>query len=348
MIPRNLRHGDRAGFTLVEVLVTSALFSVVFLSTVALVRRDRGLSGQVLRTAQIELAAQDLLFSLERDLANAYGERPISIAPAGLGAGEDDLILASSLGFPPSGTVVIDRGLPTEERIAYASLGPGKKTLRDLTRGVACTAEVSHGAQSEVLWGGVAEPLAQQVPPPDADDYDGIAMETTGQVYFRGDGTGFSFRVPVDPQGDGSVMKGDDLEWGAQVPGVGDIASGWKAVYFQPRLEFDEAEFNDDINKDGDRVDVFDIGQLRMVTWDTSDPNTPAFDVGIGPTAILQEQCNYGSDLDGDEFDDPLFLWDPWTNELHIRLYLLAEAQKNQPLVRRVESVVFLRNEPEL
>jgi hypothetical protein len=220
--------------------------------------------------------------------------------------------------------------------------------LNGLVRGVQCTSSISHGVQAEVLWQGVAEPLAQQDPPPGPGEFDGVAMETAGPVFFRGDGTGFSYRVPISPDGDGDYLDGSDLKWGAEVPGVGETRDGWHAVYFSPRLTFDESIHGDDVNGDDDTDDVFDVGQLRRVTWDTSDPAVPAFDVGIGPTALLQERCNYGGDLDGDGFDDPLFLWDPWTNELHVRMVLISTARQDDPLVRQIESVMFLRNEPEL
>jgi hypothetical protein len=215
-------------------------------------------------------------------------------------------------------------------------------------RGVDCSEQGGHSTQAEVLWAGVAEPLAQQVPPPDPKSYDGIALETEGPVYFRGYGTGFSYRVPVDPSKTKSYIVGHDLKWGAVVPGVGATLAGWSAIYYQPRTAFEESLFGNDLNGDGDAIDVFDVGQLRRVTWDTSQPDVPAFDVGIGPSAVVQERCNHGSDLDGDGYDDPLFLWNPWTNEFHVRLFLLASSRENEPIVRHVESVMFLRNEPEL
>lgn len=347
-VGRPIRRRLSAGFTLVEITVTAALFVVVFLASVSLITRDRSLSGQALYTAHIELASQDLLFSLEHELANAFGERPVGVAPLGLTAGATSLQLDSTLGFPPTGTLIIDRGKDSEERIRYNSLGDDRLLIEGLTRGVDCSSDVAHGVQTEVLWGGLAEPLAQQDPPPDPEDFDGISMETAGPVFFRGDGTGFSYRVPVDPDDEGTFLSGDDLMWGAEVPGVGATLSGWQAIYFQPRTEFDESMYGDDVNRDGDLVDVFDVGQLRRATWDTSDPDINGIDVGIGPSVVLQERCNYGSDLDGDGFDDPIFLWDPWTNELHLRLYLIGTTHEDEPILRQIDSVMFLRNEPEL
>ena len=99
-----------------------------------------------------------------------------------------------------------------------------------------------------------------------------------------------------------------------------------------------------DVNQDGDRVDVFDVGQLRRVNWDVTNPNLND-DVGLGPSAVLQERCNWGGDLDSDGSDDPLFLWNPDTNELHVRIFILGLTKSGLPIVRRVESVLYLRNE---
>ena len=53
-------------------------------------------------------------------------------------------------------------------------------------------------------------------------------------------------------------------------------------------------------------------------------------------------------DTDADGFADPIFLWDGETNLLHVRLFLLGSSSQNMPVVRKVESVMFFRNEPEL
>jgi hypothetical protein len=94
-------------------------------------------------------------------------------------------------------------------------------------------------------------------------------------------------------------------------------------------------------------VDVFEIGQLRRLIWDTSDPSRVE-ELGLGPSNVIQERCNHGGDLDGDGFADPLFLWNAETNLLHVRLFLLGASRRDMPIVRKVESVLFLRNEPEL
>ena len=63
-----------------------------------------------------------------------------------------------------------------------------------------------------------------------------------------------------------------------------------------------------------------------------------------GPSNIVQERCRWGADLDGDGFADPLFLWDPGTRRLSIRVTALAAAQNRPPQVLRSRATVFLRN----
>ena len=71
----------------------------------------------------------------------------------------------------------------------------------------------------------------------------------------------------------------------------------------------------------------------------------PPSDLGLGPTVVIQERCNRGSDLDADGFEDPIFVWDRGTRQVHVRLFVIGLALLDQPIVRRVQSTVFLRNE---
>jgi len=136
------------------------------------------------------------------------------------------------------------------------------------------------------------------------------------------------------------------LQWGHDLPGVQPL-DGWACLVFVPRFTCDESSTNDDLNRDGDRVDVFDIGQIRRRVWDTTDPTAPPTDLGFGPTVVMQERDNWGGDLDGDGFDDPIFLWNRDSRRLHVRLFILGRTRTDVPIVRQVESLVFLRNEPE-
>jgi hypothetical protein len=333
---------------LIETLIGVTLFAVVILSSMAMVESGRRFSSSTMQITTVEDLAQQMLFRLEHELAPASGAEPVFTLASPLGAADvQRMTVSSTLGFPPRGTLVLERGTEREERVAYGSI-LGLTEFGDLTRGLACTPATDHAATSSVdhLWGGLAMPLENQ-DAPGPDEYDGIALEEDRSVFFRGDGTGFSFRLPVDPSGGNDPLEGDDLIFGADVPGAGPTRTGWIALVFTPKEVFEEALHGDDVNKDGDTLDSFDLGQLRRVTWDTDDP-TRVVELGLGPSQVLQERCNAGGDLDGDGFADPLFLWDPTRNLLHVRLYLLGASRADMPVVRKVESVMFLRNEPEL
>jgi hypothetical protein len=346
MTPPN-QNRTRRGYALVEVLVASGLFVAIFLASIALVERDHSLSRSMLNMAHVELMSQEMLFDLERELANARGENPVASISVALDAGAGDLIVDSTIGFPVEGTLLIDRGTPNVEYVEYSRLEDTSTIFTQLVRGVQCTSAKSHDFQAEVLWTGLAEPLEQQSPPPDPEDYDGIAAEDQGDVYFRGDGIGFSYRVPVIPPGEDTFLDGNDLYWGATVQGGAPSLTGWCAIYFEARKTYAESESNHDVNGDGDQSDTFDVGQLRKATWDyQSAANEPSY-LDLGPTAILQERCNWGADLDADGRDDPIFLWDKQANVLHVRLFLIGLSEGSAPVTRMVESVLFLRNEPE-
>lgn len=352
MKPASLRPigpaSGRAGSLLVETVIAVSLFSVVLLSSMAMVESGRRFSNTTLRITTVEDLAQQMLFRMEHELASATGAEPVFSLPGPVSASEVATLTASSnLGFPPRGTLLLDRGTDREERVGYTALG-GLTQFVGLARGTQCTDAADHAGDDGVdqLWCGLAEPLADQTAPA-ASDYDGIALEQGTPVYFRGDGTGFSYRIPVDPTGGDNPLDGHDLFWGAVVPGVGPTVSGWMAMVFEARDVFEESASGDDVNEDGDATDVFEVGQIRRLAWDTTAPEEIE-DLGLGPTTVLQERCNWGGDLDADGFADPIFLWDGETNLLHVRLFLLGSSSQNTPVVRKVEAVMFLRNEPEL
>jgi hypothetical protein len=336
--------GPRQGYTLLEVTITSTLFVVVMLASVALLERDRTLSRSMLNMSHVEQMSQDMLFNLERELANACGATPVAFTPPGLPIDGTEVRVNSTVGFPPQGSFVIDRGT-AREVIAYSGLEETQELLLGLERGQQCTLAVDHDELAELLWAGLAEVLEEQ-PPADLSAADGVALEDHGPVYFRGIGTGFSYRVPVDPGGKLKFLTDDEVTWGASVPGaaLAGATDGWSAIYFEPRLLFEEATHKDDINKDGDTSDVFDIGQLKKVVWNVVDPGQKPAYVGLGPTNVLQERCNHGSDLDHDGFEDPMFLWDSKFDALHVRLFLIGLSNVDAPVTRKVESVMFLRN----
>ncbi|MEQ1891930.1 MAG: hypothetical protein ABL998_05255 [Planctomycetota bacterium] len=345
---RSSTRSARRGAMLVETLIAVTLFATVLLSSMAMVESGKRFSSSTLQITSVEDLSQQMLFRLEHELASAAGAEPIFSLSAPLAAGTvDSMAVSSTRGFPPRGELLLERGTGLEERLGYGTIA-SLTAFGELTRGLACTAAAGHAANNGVdhLWAGLAQPLDNQVDP-SASEYDGIALEGEQPMFFRGDGTGFSFRIPVDPDGGNNPLDGDDLRWGAVVPGVGPTTDGWMALVYEPKGVYEEALHGDDLNKDGDTLDVFDVGQIRRLTWDTTDPGQLE-DLGLGPSQILQERCNRGGDLDGDGFDDPLFLWDGDRNLLHVRLYVLGASRADMPVVRKVESVLFLRNEAAL
>ena len=335
---------SRAGFTLIELMVTTTLFSVIMLSSMALMERDADLSQSTLSLAALEDRSGQMLHSIEREMADALISTPTAILATGLTpTTTNEAVVSSTLGFPEQGFLMLSRGTAEFEVAQYDSLGPGLDRFSNLIRAQACTTSTSHDINMEIVWAGLAEPIDEQTAPP-ASAFDGIAFEEGVGVFFRGAGTGISFRVPIDPTGGTNFLSGEDIQWGATIAG-NQTLTGWSAIEFVPTSTFNEADTGDDINNDGDFVDSFDIGQLRRRSWDTANPGGIVEDLGLGPSAILQESCNWGSDLDNDGFEDPIFLWNSETRTLHTRLFLIGRSVKDLPIVRRVESVLFLRNE---
>jgi hypothetical protein len=343
---RTRRARRRRGTTLIEILIAVTLFTVVMLSSLAMIEADRRLSMATLEITTVEDLAQQMLFRLEHELAAASGAEPNAVLTAHFGIGQEGvLVVDSTLGFPPSGWLLVDREKEGAERVRYSQLDADQVTFVGIARGEQCTPVGNHPTGGSVMWVGLAEPIDLQENPPE-EDWDGVALESGAPLWFRGDGTGFSYRIPVDPTGGTSYLNGDELRFGAEIRGVGPIESGWAALWFEPETAYDESVDGIDINGDGDEVDVFDIGQVRRTVWDVTDPSVRE-EIGLGPSRVVQERCNWGGDLDGDGFDDPLFLWNKDTNELHVRIFVLGNA-KRRPIVRKVESLLFLRNEPEL
>jgi len=338
------RNRNRAGLTIVEIAIAAAVLSVILLIGFGVVVRENRLTRSTVAIAVAETQAQDMLNRLLKELADARGEMPQSLVTTAVGPGDTALCnVASTLGFPPEGLLLVDRGTASVERIFYTSLGAGRTTFEGLVRGTTCTDAHAHAQDAAVQWSGLAQVVTLTGnPPPEA--YDGRANEPEGPAYFIGDGTGFSYRLPTDPAGGNDVLDGGQIRWGANAGGAPTL-EGWAALVFVPRALIDEDEVHTDLNRDGDEDDLFDVGQIRARTWDTSNPGAAASDIGIGPSVILQERCRAGGDLDGDGFSDPIFLWEPAERRLHVRLFVLGRSSGSVPTVRRVETMIFLRNE---
>ncbi|MFN0008981.1 MAG: hypothetical protein ACKVXR_13850 [Planctomycetota bacterium] len=334
----------RAGLTLTELAIVSSVMVIVLFAGIAVVLRDTRLSNSTIVIGTAETHAQRMIRKLVTHLSPARGEIPQATLTIDLSAADlASVSVDTTDGFPDQGTLLLDRGTGGMERIAYTALDSAATSFTTLTRGSECTTGVAHAAGATVLWSGTAFVVDLAGTPP-ASAFDGRTTEPEGLAHFIGDGTGFSYRVPTDPAGGDDVLDDGDIRWGAVVNGT-PMLTGWSALVYQPRGTITEAEVNTDLNRDGDRTDTFEVGQIRARSWDSADSTVPASDIGLGPSVILQERCRRGGDLDGDGFADPIFLWDAAQRRLHVRLFVLGRSTGEVPAVRRVESMIFLRNE---
>jgi hypothetical protein len=323
-----------------ELSIGLAIVTVLMLSVTSAVQREAGSLSSTIRRTDVERRARTMIDRIEAELEYAQAASPTAWLTAALGSGGGEVEVSDVRGFPDRGTLLIGAGTAGEERLDYRALASGPDRFATLARGAQCTAATAHAEGDAVLWAGMATALDDQTAPP-AAQWDGISREQNGQVFFRGDGSGFSYRVPTDADGDGDVFDGETITWGAVVAGT-PTNDGWTAVYFEPAAVISELARGFDLNGDGDLDDVFDLGRIRLRSWDifTGD----ASDVALSTPVALQEQCNWGGDLDADGFADPIFLWMPNSGRLRIRLFLLTTGEHERSEVRTIEAVHFLRN----
>ena len=344
MIERDPR-ASRCGLTLIELVIALAAFSVLMVAaTLNLSREAEGLTRMATRT-HVQSRIDVVLDRIADELEFAQGVVPVARLTADVFPGTTSFIeVDTTAGFPFQGTLLLDPGTAREERIAYSTLGSGPPRFQELERGAQCSSDAAHltGA-APVRWAPMAAALENQVNPP-AEFFDGASEELGGTVFYRGDGTGFAYRVPVDLLGDGDYFDANgDIVWGARVRGAA-TASGFSILYFSPGAVVTEAARGLDLNLDGDQDDTFDLGRIRMRTWDGAAPDTEYSDVALCPPLLLQEQCTPGADLDGDGASDPLFLWEARSGRLRVRMFVLTGDGNSSSVVQRFESTFFLSN----
>ncbi len=330
----------RAGFTVIEVVMAgSILFLLVFGTLMAVQRESNDLAG-IISQARTAKQSRVLLTRIESELTFAQVAPTATTLTAAVGGGGLTLPLANLQGLPQSSILLLDRGMATEERVLYSTFDAGLRTVTAAERGLQCTEARAHDMGSQVLWAGPAEAIEDQSAPP-AWDYDGIASERSGNLYFQGDGFALSYRVPITQPGDSFIQDGI-ITWGASVA-AGSLDTGCSALTYEATTLLMEADLGQDLNGDGDQEDLFDLGHIRILSWDTEDADVKGVSVGICPNIVLQEQCNWGGDLDSDGFDDPIFLWMPDSQRLHVRLFTYRAGDPVRP-VEMVESVIYLQN----
>lgn len=340
---RSARSTIRRGFTLVELLIALTIVTIILAATSVTLQREAENVSNMQQLTNSERAVQTVLSKIEDRLDFGQGIDPVTSVVGGISSVDTgSLALAETLGFPFEGTLLVDPGGIGEERIEYADLVPGASEVRNLTRGVKGTSAAAHAGGTLALWEGAAFPIEDQVGP-GADEFDGRTDDLRGPLFYRGDGIGFAYRRPVDPAGTGSYMDGGGIRWGATITGT-DSEDACAAIAFRPVARISEAVRGWDLNNDGDLVDTFDLGRICDLGWDAVDPTRGTSSLDLVSAIFLQEVDNYGGDLDGDGFDDPMFLWTAASGRLRIRLFALLGDVGGRDVVRRFETVLYLRN----
>ena len=336
----------KAGFSLIEVALATVLLVMFMAGAMTLMGGwSKGLQERSKLTASAT-RTQEMLNRIERQLTYANGLVPETTLTVGLSAGVTSHVeVALTDGFPDRGILLIDRGTGAAERVLYTNFDPATRRLQNLTRALQCTDDGSHVAGASVRLAALANPIDPAIVNPTPNQFDGRANEITGPVFFVGDGTGFVFQVPTDPNGGTNFLDGGQVTWGATVAGQASL-DGCSTLFFQPNAQLTEVEARTDLNRDGDLTDTYDLGKIVMRTWNQADPAQPVIETGLCPDIVLQEQCNWGGDLDGDGFDDPMFLWDPEIASLHIRLTIFDGTVADRAVWSNVESTIYLRNAP--
>ncbi len=346
LFPSRTSGFKRAGVTLLELLIAMSVLAGVLLAALATFGREGEALQAITDKTQVSLRGQQMIGRLDDLLGDAQPILPDAWLTEDVDTSQNARLLVDThLGFPDRGFVILEPGTLREEYVSYASLGStGGPRLLNLDRGLGCTNAAVHDAGARVLWAGVASAIPQQISPPPSS-FDGSSLERGEEVFFRGDGTGFSFRVPTDPTGGQDVLDGLEVRWGATLRGQA-LSTARCAFVFEVTDEISEAELDQDLDRDGNRTTVFDLGEVHLRIWDTADSGLAPQNVSLGGTRILQPQCDYGGDLDNDGYDDPIFLWTPETGRLRVRLFFLSYRVGQPAVVTRQETVLRLRNPP--
>lgn len=333
---------NKAGFTLLELIIATAVMTIIMASMIVGLQTEAKNLSEMATNSHRQRSAAVVVHRIEEVLEFAAGTSPSAWLTETVGGGNSTLQVDSSFGFPPSGILLIEPGTIREERLSYTGLDTTTHTFTGLDRGIRCTTPVGHDDGVRVYWAGGAGALENQMGPANSL-WDGQALTADGPLFFRGDGTGFSFRVPTDPAGGTDFFDATGIRWGSKVDGSPN-ANGWSALRFVPTRRISEADVQTDVNGDGDQIDSFDLGQIRMLHWDSATNGVPVSDVALCPPIVAQEVCNFGGDLNGDNFDDPIFLWNPTDGSLRIRITLVSGMQNQRAVVKRISSNMYLRN----
>ncbi|MCP3917461.1 MAG: hypothetical protein GY711_18100 [bacterium] len=321
---------SRAGFSVIQLLVSIIVLVLLLVGVTRGVYEESGAAGTMSRKG--ERRAKAILVRMQHELASAVGTFPAArLADDMAIADVDQIAVDTTMGFPDRGTLLIDRGDAQREYVEYDAIGAGGTAFTVASRGERCSSPAQHQRGAAVLWADQAEVIADLTRPLESQ-FDGITREDSGPTHFRGDGTGFAFRI-ASPE--------------AAAPGVKvreDRPLGWAYLAFEPVSVVTEMSRQRDINGDGDRLDSFDCGRIEMRTWNSADPTVEATTVALSPPVVLQPVCGRGGDMDGDGYADPIFLWNPSSQTLHVRMTILAGDVREVTMTTRADKVLHLKS----
>ena len=330
---------------MIELMISILLLGGILLIVNTSIQREGDALADLTSRANQEVKGQALIGQIRELLDNAQACQPRGFLTQAAGPSDTASLSVDTIErFPDVGSLIVSPGAGSAEHISYegfSSAGGPRFTALDRAAGD-CDQASAHAAGAPVLWTGSGIVIENQVSPP-ASAFDGQSMELGGPVFFRGEGSGFSFRVPTDPAGGDDFFDGIEVRWGATVSGT-PLPTGRLAIHYVPDSQITEAELARDLNADGDQEDTFDLGRLRVRTWDTRDAGAASSEYQLRGSGVLQEACNHGGDLDGDGFEDPMFLFNELTGRLRVRLFLLDRPTPRTAFMHRVESVVHLMN----
>jgi len=336
------RTTDQSGFSILEVLISLSILSLVMSGFLYALNGEVSRMQGMVSTSYHGLTARNLLVRVKGELEYGRLITPEAFLAEDLGGGTTNgLRVNSTLGFPDQGRLLLGPGEAREERIGYERLSADGMELLDLERGQACTSGAGHARGSVARWAGTASFIENQSTP-GASEFDGVSQELFGPRFYRGDGTGVVFQSSIASAPGESRFDGTDVRWGATVDAQA-ITGACSTLRFAPVATVTEADRDFDFNGDGDRSDSFELGSIHLRSWNPAVPGDVT-DTALCPPIVLQETCQPAADLDADGFQDPIFLIDPRTGWVRVRLFVLAGAIQQTPVVQRLEMALHVRN----
>jgi prepilin-type N-terminal cleavage/methylation domain-containing protein len=226
------------------------------------------------------------------------------------------------------------------------SLGNAGFTLLEMVVAVAILSLVllmAFGTMKRTTEVSSMESLRNQMERSGAESLEAMVEELNASsvLAIASDGSLLTFQVPVDLDGNGTVLDADgNCEFGLDDLGV--VSNGSATLMFvqnqvggNPEV-LSEAALGRDLNGDGDRVDIYDRG--RIVRNSTAS----ALNRTLTGVRVIQPSGNWGGDIDGDGQADPVFRMNG--KQVWIDLWTLGLDEAGTPHLIRCQTSLHLRN----